>query len=182
MAPESLFWEEGRRPNEGGGSSMGIEAVYPGTFDPPTNGHIDVVQRSVRMFDKVTVAISDNPAKQALFSFEERRQFFLDECDGADGLVIVSFDHQLLVDYAKSIGASVIIRGLRAVSDFDYELQMTLMNRRLDDEVETVFLMPSEQYSFLSSSLVKEVASLGGDVSDLVPGSVKTALQSRFKK
>lgn len=161
---------------------MGIEAVYPGTFDPPTNGHIDVVRRSVRMFSKVTVAISDNPAKQALFSFEERRQFFLDECGGGDGLVIVAFDHQLLVDYAKSIGSSVIIRGLRAISDFEYELQMTLMNRRLNDEIETIFLMPSEQYSFLSSSLVKEVASLGGDVSDLVPKSVKAALQSRFKK
>ncbi|MDA1000836.1 MAG: pantetheine-phosphate adenylyltransferase [bacterium] len=161
---------------------MGIQAVYPGTFDPPTNGHIDIVRRSVRMFDRVTVAISDNPAKQPLFSYGERRQFFLDECGGEDGLEIVSFDHQLLVDYAKNIGASVIIRGLRAVSDFDYELQMTLMNRRLDDEIETVFLMPSEQYSFLSSSLVKEVASLGGDVGDLVPESVKSALQSRFKK
>lgn len=156
-------------------------AIYPGTFDPPTNGHIDVIRRSLRIFDKVIVAVTLNPAKSPLFTFEERRNFFLDVFDESESLQIVSFERQLLVDFAEKMGAQVIIRGLRAVSDFDYEFQMTLMNRQLDEKLETVFLMPSEQWSFLSSSVVKEVASLGGDVSHLVPTLVGEALKNHFK-
>ena len=155
-------------------------AIYPGTFDPPTNGHIDIVRRSLRMFEKVIVAISVNPAKTPMFSFDERKQFFMDEFE-EERLSFVSFDKELLVSFSKKVGAQVIIRGLRAVSDFDYELQMTLMNRNLDETVETIFLMPSQQYSFLSSSIVKEVASLGGDVSSMVPSSVFGSLKEHFQ-
>ncbi len=158
------------------------QAVYPGTFDPPTNGHIDVIERSLRIFDKVFVAVTLNPEKTPLFSFEERKEFFLDELENSDRLEVVSFERKLIVDFAEQIGVSVMIRGIRAVSDFDYEFQMTIMNRQLNDKLETVFLMPSEQYSFLSSSLVKEVASFGGDVGHLVPKKVFEALKSRFKK
>jgi pantetheine-phosphate adenylyltransferase len=161
---------------------MSRQAVYPGTFDPPTNGHIDVIRRSLRIFDKIFVAVTLNPEKSPLFSFEERKAFFLDELEESDRLEIVSFERQLLVDFAEQIGVSVMIRGIRAVSDFDYEFQMTIMNRQLNDKLETVFLMPSEQYSFLSSSLVKEVASFGGDVGHLVPKMVSEALKSRFKR
>jgi pantetheine-phosphate adenylyltransferase len=157
------------------------QAVYPGTFDPPTNGHIDVIQRSLRTFDKVFVAVTLNPDKTPLFSFEERKKFFLDELGDLENLEIVGFEKRLLVDFAADLGVNVIIRGMRAVSDFDYEFQMTLMNRQLNDKIETLFLMPSEQYSFLSSSLVKEVASFGGDVSHLVPSKVFEALTVRFK-
>ena len=155
-------------------------AIYPGTFDPPTNGHIDIVRRSLRMFEKVIVAISVNPAKTPMFSFDERKQFFMDEFE-EERLSFVSFDKELLVSFSKKVGAQVIIRGLRAVSDFDYELQMTLMHRNLDETVETIFLMPSQQYSFLSSSIVKEVASLGGDVSSMVPSSVFSSLKEHFQ-
>ncbi|MFC1491381.1 pantetheine-phosphate adenylyltransferase [Nitrospinota bacterium] len=158
------------------------QAIYPGTFDPPTNGHIDIVRRSLRLFDKVVVAVTLNPEKTPLFSFEERKNFFLGEFSESDQLEIVSFEQQLLVDFAEEIGVNVVIRGIRAVSDFEYEFQMTLMNRQLNDRVETVFLMPSEQYSFLSSSLVKEVSSFGGDVSHLVPRSVSEALKRHFNK
>ena len=161
---------------------MGSSAVYPGTFDPPTNGHFDIVRRSLRIFDKVTLAISVNPQKSPLFSYDERKEFFTREFNDIPNLEVAAFDRQLLVDFVQSIGADVIIRGLRAVSDFDYEFQMTLMNRRLNNDLETVFLMPSEQYSFISSSLVKEVVSLGGDVSELVPPSVKGALNQKFKR
>ncbi len=160
---------------------MARQAIYPGTFDPPTNGHIDVIRRSLRIFDKVIVAVTLNPTKNPMFSFEERRKFFLDVFDESENLQIVSFDRQLLVKFAEKMGVQVIIRGLRAVSDFDYEFQMTLMNRQLDDKLETVFLMPSEQWSFLSSSVVKEVSSLGGDVSHLVPELVGKALKNHFK-
>ena len=160
---------------------MESHAVYPGTFDPPTKGHFDVVRRSQRLFSKVTVAISVHPSKTPLFSFEERRNFFLEEFGASNQIEVVSFERELLVDFAMKVNARAIIRGLRAVSDFDYEMQMTLMNRRLNEEIETIFLMPSEQYSFLSSSLVKEVASLGGDVSEHVSASVRAALGERFR-
>lgn len=160
---------------------MESHAVYPGTFDPPTKGHFDVVHRTQRLFSKVTVAISVHPSKTPLFSFEERKNFFLEEFGGANQIEVASFERELLVDFAVKVNAQAIIRGLRAVSDFDYELQMTLMNRRLNEEIETIFLMPSEQYSFLSSSLVKEVASLGGDVSDHVSASVREALGERLR-
>jgi len=160
---------------------MESHAVYPGTFDPPTKGHFDVVHRSRRLFSKVTVAISVHPSKTPLFSFEERRNFFLEEFGESNQIEVVSFERELLVDFATKVNAQAIIRGLRAVSDFDYEMQMTLMNRRLNEEIETIFLMPSEQYSFLSSSLVKEVASLGGDVSEHVSPSVREALGERLR-
>ncbi len=160
---------------------MESHAVYPGTFDPPTKGHFDVVRRTQRLFAKVTVAISVHPSKTPLFSFEERKNFFLEEFRESNQIEIISFERELLVDFAVNVNAQAIIRGLRAVSDFDYEMQMTLMNRRLNEEIETIFLMPSEQYSFLSSSLVKEVASLGGDVSEHVSPSVRDALDERFR-
>lgn len=161
---------------------MESHAVYPGTFDPPTKGHFDVVRRSRKLFSRITVAISAHPSKAPLFSFEERRDFFLREFEGADRLEVAGFERELLVDFARKLDAQAVIRGLRAVSDFDYELQMTLMNRRLNEEIETIFLMPSEQYSFLSSSLVKEVASLGGDVSEHVSPAVREALGERFRR
>lgn len=161
---------------------MAHHAIYPGTFDPPTNGHIDVIRRSMRIFDKIIVAVTLNPEKKPLFSFEDRKKFFLDEFAESPHLEIVSFERKLLVDFAEEMGVNVIIRGIRAVSDFEYEFQMTLMNRGLNDKIETVFFTPSEQYSFLSSSLVKEVASFGGDVSHLVPPSVSEALKRSFQK
>ncbi len=160
---------------------MKKHALYPGTFDPPTKGHFDVVRRSEKLFARVTVAISAHPSKEPLFSFEERKKFFIEEFSGSSQLEVMSFERALLVDFALKVGAQTIIRGLRAVSDFDYEMQMTLMNRRLNEEIETIFLMPSEQYSFLSSSLIKEVASLGGDVSEHVSLSVREALSERFR-
>lgn len=161
---------------------MARQAVYPGTFDPPTMGHIDVIRRSLHIFDKVFLAVTLNPQKTPLFSFEERKQFFLDELGGEENLEVVSFERKLLVDFAADLGVNVIVRGVRAVSDFEYEFQMTLMNRQLNNDIETVFLMPSELYCFLSSTLVKEVASFGGDVSKLVPAKVAQALARRFNK
>lgn len=155
-------------------------AVYPGTFDPPTNGHIDIIRRSLEIFDEVVVAVTLNPDKSPLFSFDERKAFFLSELANSANIEIVSFERKLLVDFADEIGVNVIIRGIRAVSDFEYEFQMTLMNRQLNNKIETVFMMPSEQYSFLSSSLVKEVASFGGDVAHLVPQKVSEALVTRL--
>ncbi|MBT3352037.1 MAG: pantetheine-phosphate adenylyltransferase [Nitrospinaceae bacterium] len=157
-------------------------AIYPGTFDPPTMGHLDVIRRSLHIFDKVYVAVTLNPEKTTLFSFEERKQFFMDALEGVENLEIVSFEKRLLVEFAADLGVNVIVRGIRAVSDFEYEFQMTLMNRQLDKNIETVFLTPSEQYSFLSSSLVKEVASFGGDISQFVPAKVAEALGRRFNK
>ncbi len=161
---------------------MGQQAIYPGTFDPPTNGHIDIIRRSMRIFDKIIVAVTLNPEKNPLFSFEERKRFFMEEFSETENLEIVSFERKLLVDFAAEMGVNVIVRGIRALSDFEYEFQMTLMNRGLNDRIETVFLTPSEQYTFLSSSLVKEVASFGGNVSHLVPQAVSEALKERYKK
>jgi pantetheine-phosphate adenylyltransferase len=156
-------------------------AVYPGTFDPVTNGHIDLVERSLRIFDKVIVALAENPKKAPLFSLEERIALFKKAIGKRKNVVIEGFDG-LLVDYVKKKGAVGIIRGLRAVSDFEYELQMALMNRRLDNTIETVYLMPSEEYSFITSTIVKEAASYGGDVSSLVPRVVVTKLKKKIKR
>ncbi len=154
-------------------------AVYPGTFDPVTKGHIDLVERSLSIFDELVIAIAANPKKQPLFSLAERidmfkkvtAQFHRVEIEGFDGL---------LVDYVRQKKAVGIIRGLRAVSDFEYEMQMALMNRRLDNTIETVFLMPNEEYSFITSTIVKEAASYGGDVSSLVPEVVVEKLKKKF--
>jgi len=156
-------------------------AVYPGTFDPVTNGHIDLVERSLRIFDKVIVAVAENPRKAPLFSLEERVALFKKAMRNRRNMVIEGFDG-LLVDYVKNKRAVGIIRGLRAVSDFEYELQMALMNRRLDNTIETVYLMPSEDYSFITSTIVKEAASYGGDVSSLVPAVVVAKLKERFNR
>jgi pantetheine-phosphate adenylyltransferase len=156
-------------------------AVYPGTFDPVTNGHVDLTERSLRMFDKVIVAIAANPKKQPLFDLEERIAMFKKATVGFRNLVIQGFDG-LLVDYVREHKAVAIIRGLRAVSDFEYEMQMALMNRRLDSDIETVFMMPNEEYSFITSTIVKEAASYGGDVSSLVPNGVVGKLRKRMMR
>jgi pantetheine-phosphate adenylyltransferase len=154
-------------------------AVYPGTFDPVTNGHVDLVERSLRMFDKVIVAIAANPKKAPLFSLPERIDMFRKALGRRSNVMIEGFDC-LLVDYMKEKKAVGLIRGLRAVSDFEYEMQMALMNRRLDEDIETVFLMPSEEYSFITATIVKEAASYGGNVSSLVPKIVVQKLKKKF--
>ena len=154
-------------------------AVYPGTFDPVTNGHVDLVERSLRMFDRVIVAIAANPKKTPLFSLQERITMFRKAIGRRSNVMIEGFDC-LLVDYMKEKKAVGLIRGLRAVSDFEYEMQMALMNRRLDEDIETVFLMPSEEYSFITSTIVKEAASYGGNVSSLVPKIVVAKLKKKF--
>lgn len=155
-------------------------AVYPGTFDPITNGHLDLIERSLRMFDKLIVAIFDNPMKGPLFEVDERRQLVEEATRGMGNIEIATFN-TLLVFYARQCRADVIIRGIRAIADFEYEFQMTLMNRRLDDEIETVFLMPREEYSFVASRLIKEVVSYGGNVEQLVPPPVMAALKEKFQ-
>jgi pantetheine-phosphate adenylyltransferase len=160
---------------------MGRVAVYPGTFDPVTNGHIDVMERSLRLFDKVCVGVFDNLAKAVLFSNAERIDMIRKATSHLRGIEVEPFN-SLLVDYAKARGACAIIRGLRAVSDFDYEFQMTLMNRKLDGITETVFMTPSEAYVYVSSRLIKEVVSLGGRVTGLVPDFVEEALIQRLGK
>lgn len=154
-------------------------AVYPGTFDPVTNGHLDLVERGRRHFDRLIISILRNEEKEPVFSVAERIALLEDAVSDWDNVEVASFDG-LLVDYAKRVGASVIVRGIRALSDFEYELQMAMMNRRLAPEVETLFLMPSEEYSFVSSRLVREVARLGGDVGEIVPPSVAKALARRM--
>ncbi len=156
-------------------------AVYPGTFDPVTNGHIDLVERSLRIFDEVIVAVAVNPKKKPLFSLEERIDMFRKALTKHSRVRIEGFVG-LLVDYVREKKAVGIIRGLRAVSDFEYEMQMALMNRRLDSKIETVFLMPNEEYSFITSTIVREAASYGGDVSSLVPKVVVGQLKKKFRK
>jgi pantetheine-phosphate adenylyltransferase len=160
---------------------MARVAVYPGTFDPVTNGHLDVMVRSLRLFDRVYVGVFDNVSKSVLFSNQERVEMIRQATAHLPGLEVETF-HSLLVDYAKARGACAIIRGLRAVSDFDYEFQMTLMNRKLDSMTETVFMMPSEEYVYVSSRLIKEVVGLGGRVTGLVPDFVETALVQHLGK
>ncbi len=157
---------------------MKIRAVYPGTFDPVTNGHIDLIQRGAALFDHLHVAILSNAEKTPLFSLEERVDM-LEQAVGSYRNVSVTTFEGLLVDYVEKLGASVIVRGIRAVSDYEYELQMAMMNRRLSSRVETVFLMPAEAYSYLSSRLVKEISQLGGSVRGLVPPGVERRLKAR---
>jgi len=155
-----------------------VVAVYPGTFDPITNGHLDIIERGSRIFEKVIVAILENYEKAPLLNVAERRRLIVGATRSLGNVVVESFDG-LLADYARSRGASVIVRGLRAISDFEYEFQMGLMNRRLNPEMETVFMMPSEAYSYLSSRLVKEVVALGGSVRGLVPTEVEKLIGKR---
>jgi len=156
-------------------------AIYPGSFDPITNGHLDLIARGSRVVERLIVAVLRNESKQALFSVEERLEIVREAVRPFANVEVESFDG-LLVDYATSRGANLILRGLRAISDYEYELQMAQMNRHLRPELETAFLMAGEGYSYLSSHLVKEVASLGGDVSGLVPPAVETRLKARLER
>ena len=158
-----------------------VIAIYPGSFDPITNGHLDLVQRGARMFDTLIVSILRNDSKQPLFSVEERMDMLREVVDPYANVEVDCFDG-LLVDYAAARSATVLLRGIRAISDYEYELQMALMNRRLRPEIETVFMMANEAYSFISSRLVKEVFGLGGNISGLVPPSVEARLRSRMPK
>ena len=156
-------------------------AIYPGSFDPITNGHLDVVERARKLFDEVIVAVAHNDEKQPLFSLEERLELLKQTVGKIDKVRIGKFDG-LFVEFARTETASAVIRGLRAVSDFEFEFQMALMNRKLESTVETIFLMPKEEYTYLSSRLVKEIGRLGGDVSKFVPAVVVTALEKKLKK
>ena len=154
-------------------------AIYPGTFDPITNGHSDLVCRATRMFDLTYLAIADNPEKAPLFTLEERIELAREVLSGVGNIEVVGFSG-LLIDFAQKYKANVILRGLRAVSDFEYEFQLASMNRKLDSKIETVFLTPSEHYTFVSASLIKEIARYGGDVSEFVHKSVFDALTEKF--
>ncbi|MDH5298932.1 MAG: pantetheine-phosphate adenylyltransferase [Desulfobulbaceae bacterium] len=157
-------------------------AVYPGTFDPVTHGHLDIINRALTLFDRLIVAVADNVAKQPVFSLEERMEMIRNSFPAGETRIEVDSVSGLLVDYAYTKGAKAIIRGLRAVSDFDYEFQLALMNRRIEREVETVFLMTGFRWIYISSSIIKEAARHGGDVSGLVPDHVCERLRHRFMK
>jgi len=158
---------------------LDVIAIYPGSFDPITSGHLDVIERGSKMFSRVIVAILQNEAKQPLFTIAERMEMLRESLGGISGVEIGTFKG-LLADYAVARNASVILRGIRAISDYEYELQMALMNRRLRPDIETVFMMSNEAYSFISSRLVKQVLGLGGRISGLVPPSVEARLHRRM--
>jgi|TARA_B100001059_G_scaffold51628_1_gene45214 pantetheine-phosphate adenylyltransferase len=156
-------------------------AVYPGTFDPFTNGHRDLVQRAAsNIFDKVYICVAENSKKDTVFSLDERIELAEKSLVNIDNIEVIGFSG-LLVDFAKKLDAKVILRGLRVVSDFEYEFQMSSMNKKLNQDIESIFLTPSESYAFLSSSLVKEIAQLGGDISPFVSKEVKVALEKKYK-
>lgn len=154
-------------------------AIYPGTFDPITNGHLDIIRRAVKIFDTVIVAVAHNEGKKPLFGIEERVSMVREAVRDIPGVEVDTF-HSLIIEYCQKKKAVALIRGLRAVSDFEYEFQMALMNRKLDKDVESVFLMPKEKYSYLSSSLIKEIAAFGGDISCMVPETVHHRLTRKF--
>lgn len=154
-------------------------AVFPGSFDPVTNGHLDLIGRAQHLFGHVVVAVLRNPAKSPLFTIDERVALLRESLPATDGIEIVPFDGGLLVDFLRTHGATVVVRGLRGISDFDYEQQMALMNRHLAPAMETVFLMPSARFAFTSSTLVRQVGLGGGDLGPLVPPAVARALQAR---
>jgi len=156
-----------------------VTAIYPGSFDPPTNGHLDLIDRGSKIFDELVVAILRNAEKTPLFSLGERRRMLEELTDSFRNVRVDTFDG-LTVDYAAKVNASAVLRGIRALSDYEYELQMALMNRKLRPDLETVFMMPAEQYSYLSSRLVREVARLGGDISGLVPELVEQRLKEKL--
>ena len=160
---------------------MGKRAVYPGMFDPMHNGHLDLIERSLRIFDELIVAVVANPSKQPLFEVKERLEMIDEATTGMGRMRITSFDG-LLIDLAHREQADCIVRGIRAVSDFEYEFQMALMNRKLRHTVETVFMMPHERYTYIASRLIKEVASLGAPVTGLVPPPVEERLSQKFSK
>jgi pantetheine-phosphate adenylyltransferase len=156
-----------------------IKAIYPGSFDPPTNGHLDLIERGSKIFDELVVAILRNPEKNPLFSLADRRKMLEAMTAGFDNVSVDTFDG-LTVDYALRVEARAILRGIRAISDYEYELQMALMNRKLQPGLETVFMMPAEKYSYLSSRLVREVAQLGGSIDCLVPELVGQKLREKM--
>ena len=156
-------------------------AIYPGSFDPLTNGHVAIIQRGLKLFDRLIVAVANNPQKTPLFSVDERKQL-VDEAFGHDPRIEIDSFDALLTDYARKRGVSTILRGLRAVSDFDYEFQIANMNLQLMPEIETVFVMTGEDYFFVSARLVREVATFGGDVSSLVPKNVEEALKKKLRR
>jgi pantetheine-phosphate adenylyltransferase len=158
---------------------MSVKALYPGTFDPPTNGHVDLIQRGAKLFEHLTVAILNNPVKNPLFTVEERLEM-LKEATSALGNVSIAMFDGLMVEFARQQGATAVLRGIRAISDYEHEFQMALMNRRLAPEIETVFLQPAGRYYFVSSRMVKEVFSFGGDVTGLVPPNVLKRLRARI--
>ncbi|MFC5863465.1 pantetheine-phosphate adenylyltransferase [Acidicapsa dinghuensis] len=160
---------------------MGVKAIYPGTFDPPTNGHLDLITRGSKLFDELTVAILNNPVKNPLFTVDERVEMLREVTRQIGNIHVATFEG-LMVDFAKKIGATAVLRGIRAITDYEYEFQMALMNRRLAPEIETVFLQPAGRYSFVSSRLVKEVVSFGGKVDGLVPANVARRLVGRMKR
>ena len=159
---------------------MSLIAVYPGTFDPITNGHTDLVNRGVKIFDKVIIAVAQNPSKNTLFTVKERIEFIQEIFDANSQVEIYSLD-KLLVDFANDHNATVILRGLRAVSDFEYEVQLASMNRSMEPNIESVFMSPAEEYGFLSSSIIKEIAKHGGDLSKFVDKTVLAALQKKLR-
>jgi pantetheine-phosphate adenylyltransferase len=154
-------------------------AIYPGSFDPITNGHLDVIQRAAKLFDKVVVAIADNDLKVPLFTIDERQALVSESIAHLENVESDAFSG-LLVDYVEKRSGGAIVRGLRAVSDFEFEFQMALTNRKLNERIETIFMMPKDTYTFISSRIVKEIARLGGDVTTFVPGKVKVALEAKF--
>ncbi|MGC9223056.1 MAG: pantetheine-phosphate adenylyltransferase [Terracidiphilus sp.] len=158
---------------------MPVKALYPGTFDPPTNGHVDLIQRGAKLFDHLTVAVLNNPVKNPLFTVAERVEM-LTEATASIGNVSVAMFDGLMVAFARQLGATAVLRGIRAISDYEHEFQMALMNRRLAPEIESVFLQPAGRYSFVSSRMVKEVFSFGGDVTGLVPPNVLKRLRTRI--
>lgn len=155
-------------------------AIYPGSFDPLTNGHLDVIERAVKLFDRVVVAVAKNEGKMPLFTLEERVDLVRKSIKHIPNAEVDSFD-RLLVDYVNQRNAQAIVRGLRAISDFEFEFQLALMNRKLNEKVETIFMMPKDTYTFLSSRIVKEIGRLGGDISAFVPAHVRTALIEKMK-
>ncbi len=154
-------------------------AIYPGSFDPITNGHLDVIQRAAKLFDEVVVAVAHNDQKRSLFTAEERVSLIRTNTNGFSNVRVAHFEG-LLVEFARSQDANAVVRGLRAVSDFEFEFQMALMNRKLEPEIETIFMMPVEKYTYLSSRIVKEIGRLGGNVEAFVPVSVAAALRQKF--
>ena len=158
---------------------MSVSALYPGTFDPPTNGHIDLIQRGAKLFEHLTVAILNNPVKDPLFTVEERVEMLRESTSTLTNVSVATFDG-MMVEFARQKGAKAVLRGIRAISDYEYEFQMALMNRRLAPEIETVFLQPAGRYSFVSSRMLKEVFAFGGDVSGLVPPNVLKRLRARM--
>jgi pantetheine-phosphate adenylyltransferase len=159
---------------------MPVKAIYPGTFDPPTNGHVDLIQRGSKLFDHLTVAILMNPVKNPLFTVQERVVMLKEATKPLGNVSVATFDG-LMVEFARTAGATAVLRGIRAISDYEGEFQMALMNRRLAPEIETVFLQPAGRYSFVSSRMVKEVFSFGGDITGLVPTNVLKKLRARIK-